>query len=88
MGLAVVSVTDVGPGVPPGAASYIFSAFKRGRADGRGSGLGLAVLRAIAKAHLGEAFLTASEAGGSRFELTAPLARAGDSARWCEPHAK
>ncbi len=72
---AVFSVADSGPGVPAGAASDIFSAFKRGRADGRGSGLGLAVVRSIARAHSGEASVTASEAGGSRFDLTIPLAR-------------
>jgi two-component system sensor histidine kinase AdeS len=73
--VAVFSVADVGPGVPAGAASEIFSAFKRGRADGRGSGLGLAVVRSIARAHAGEALLKPSEAGGSRFELMVPLAR-------------
>lgn len=79
--VAVFSVADVGPGVPTGAASDIFTAFKRGRTDGRGSGLGLAVVRSIARAHAGDATLTTAALGGSCFELTIPLARAGDDLR-------
>lgn len=78
---AVFSVADAGPGVPEAVASDVFTAFRRGGADGRGSGLGLAVVRSIARAHAGDATLKASRLGGSCFELALPLARDGDECR-------
>ncbi|NQE64434.1 ATP-binding protein [Caulobacter sp. RHG1] len=72
---AVFSVADTGPGVPEETAKNIFAPFKRGRADGNGSGLGLAVVRSIARAHEGEAMLAPSPLGGSSFGFSLPLAR-------------
>lgn len=74
---ALFSVADTGPGVPEDMAASIFAPFKRGRADGNGSGLGLAVVRSIARAHGGEATLGPSDFGGSRFAFSIPLARDG-----------
>jgi len=67
-------VEDRGPGVPPAMADEVFDAFRRGsepRSKG-GSGLGLAVVRAIARAHGGEARCRPSSSGGTVFELTWP----------------
>lgn len=70
-----LSVTDSGPGIDPAIASKLFDAFQRGDAarlqGGSGSGLGLAVVRAIALAHGGEARCQAV-GGGTRFELVWP----------------
>jgi two-component system sensor histidine kinase AdeS len=71
----VFSVADAGPGVPEETANSIFAPFKRGRADGNGSGLGLAVVRSIARAHGGEAMLAPSPLGGSSFAFWLPLIR-------------
>lgn len=69
-------VTDEGPGVDDAFATHIFDAFQRGessrsRAQG-GSGLGLAVVRAIAIAHGGTVSCRTSINGGTVFELSWP----------------
>lgn len=75
-GACRLSVTDAGPGVDPAVAEKLFDAFQRGDAARRqgssGSGLGLAVVRAIALAHGGQALCRAMPHGGSRFELAWP----------------
>ncbi len=51
-----IAVADEGPGVAPADAEAVFDRFVRGRpAGGGGAGLGLAIVRAIARAHGGEA---------------------------------
>ncbi|NVZ18950.1 ATP-binding protein [Pseudomonas costantinii] len=67
-------VIDDGPGIDDGLATHIFDAFQRGensrsRAQG-GSGLGLAVVRAIALAHGGAVTCRKMENGGTLFELS------------------
>lgn len=74
-----LSVEDDGPGIDSALAADIFEAFRRGdpsrsRKSG-GSGLGLAVVKAIAEAHGGQAYCQASGNGGSRFVLSWPLQR-------------
>lgn len=70
-----LTVTDSGPGIDPCFAAKLFDAFQRGDAarlqGGSGSGLGLAVVRAIALAHGGEARCHAV-GGGTCFELAWP----------------
>ncbi|MCI2422838.1 HAMP domain-containing histidine kinase [Saccharopolyspora sp. K220] len=75
--VAMVSVTDSGPGIPPEHASRIFDRFYRVD-DGRhraagGTGLGLAITAAIAEAHNGRVELHANPNGGSAFRLLIPL---------------
>jgi len=65
---AILSVTDEGPGVPPGDAVRVFERFWRGHSDVGGSGLGLAIVRATAERHGGRAY-----AEGSRFTIELPL---------------
>ena len=76
-GWCVVRVEDEGPGIPPEAAAQVFKAFRRMRDDGErgadvGSGLGLAVVAAIARAHRGVASCSPSTRGGACFELRWP----------------
>ncbi len=61
--------------IPPRRAKRIFGRFVTTRADQGGTGLGLALVRAVAEAHGGTAVL--AEAGPPRvcFELRLPLAR-------------
>ncbi len=74
---AVVTISDDGPGIPPGLAPEAFQRFRRGdtsRTRG-GSGLGLAIVEGIVGLHGGEArLLPPAGAGGARFELLLPLA--------------
>ncbi len=76
-GRAVLEVVDRGPGVPAGERERIFEPFYRlpeTRESDRGSGLGLALVRQIARRHGGEAVCLAAEGGGSRFRIDLPTA--------------
>jgi two-component system sensor histidine kinase KdpD len=71
----LVRVVDRGPGIDPSERERIFEPFYRlaaTRESGRGSGLGLALVREIARRHGGEAVCLAAEGGGSRFRIDLP----------------
>jgi two-component system, OmpR family, sensor histidine kinase KdpD len=69
-----VCVKDRGAGIPEAEREEIFKPFTRSDRSGRrGSGLGLAVCRAIAEAHGGRLALRPRSGGGSVFCLTLPL---------------
>lgn len=72
-GHVTVSVKDTGPGVSPEARERLFEPFFTTKPTG--TGLGLAVSRAIAEAHGGEIVAAASPAGGAVFELRLPAWR-------------
>lgn len=71
-----LSVEDDGPGVPAAILPQLFQAFRRadsGRSKSGNSGLGLAVVAAIAQAHGGKASYAPNLHGGSRFSLSWPI---------------
>jgi two-component system sensor histidine kinase KdpD len=70
-----VSVSDNGPGIPPGSEQAIFEKFTRGEKESPtpGVGLGLAVSKAIVEAHRGGIRAERSAAGGARLVFTLPL---------------
>ena len=68
-----VSVEDEGEGVPPELVPKLFERFERGSV-GEGSGLGLSIAQAYARAHGGDLIYDRSETGGARFELILPRA--------------
>lgn len=57
---ASITVADAGPGIPPDIRGDAFNQFIRGPQSKRGSGLGLAVVRGIARAHGGDVYYNAS----------------------------
>ncbi|OGT22438.1 MAG: hypothetical protein A2V90_09895 [Gammaproteobacteria bacterium RBG_16_57_12] len=65
-------LTDSGPGVPNGLEQQIFDPFYTTRKQG--TGLGLAVVRIIARAHGGEVWCETGKTTGSRFILRLPVA--------------
>ena len=74
-------VADRGPGIPPSVVEHVFERFYRGdssrvRTTG-GSGLGLSIVEAIARAHGGRASAASTEGEGSRFTVELPVV-AGD----------
>ncbi len=76
-GRAVLEVSDRGPGVPPNERERIFEPFYRlatTRETGRGSGLGLALVRTIARRHGGDVVCLAADGKGSRFRVDLPTA--------------
>lgn len=76
-GLAEITITDTGPGIPDDQRDNIFERLVRldpGRArDHGGAGLGLAIARALARAHGGELACLPHQ-GGAQFRLTLPRA--------------
>ena len=78
-GLAVLDVTDEGPGVSPDEREKVFDSFYQGAppAEGRvkGSGLGLAIAREYVLAHGGriEAGERRDGRRGARFRVSLPL---------------
>jgi signal transduction histidine kinase len=73
--LAVVEVSDSGPGVPAELRPRIFEPFFTTKATG--TGLGLAVVRRIVEGHGGSVALAPPGEGGATFVLHLPLAPAG-----------
>jgi two-component system OmpR family sensor kinase len=74
---AVLEVADRGPGVPLSMRERVFERFARGGGDAApqgSSGLGLAIVQAVADAHHGRVALSDAEGGGARFVITLPAA--------------
>jgi signal transduction histidine kinase len=72
---AHVVVEDTGTGIPRDEPAHIFDRFSSGTAIGgrRGTGLGLALVRAIARGHDGEVRVRSEPGEGARFDLVLPL---------------
>ena len=68
------AVEDNGPGLPAADPARLFDKFQRGSREGSiaGVGLGLAICRAIVRAHGGSITALARVGGGARFEFTLP----------------
>jgi signal transduction histidine kinase len=73
---AVIAVTDHGPGVPRSFEPLLFERFARAPDAERkaaGIGLGLWIVRTLAKANGGDAWYEPRDGGGSRFVLRLPV---------------
>ena len=68
-------VADSGEGIAPAELDRIFDRFRSGSAlsGNRGTGLGLALVRAVAGAHGGEVRVRSAPGEGSEFELVLPV---------------
>jgi signal transduction histidine kinase len=76
-GVVVLAVEDDGPGIPPELRDKVFERFFRGAGDRSGSsGLGLAIVRAVAASHNGDVRLEPPLDGrGARFVVRLPAYR-------------
>jgi two-component system phosphate regulon sensor histidine kinase PhoR len=89
-----IEVADNGPGVPEEERRRIFDEFERGRAAAQsragGFGLGLAIVRAIVRAHGGRIELHENPGGGALFRVTLPrrLSLAGTSSTMAPVRAR
>ncbi|MGW5349818.1 ATP-binding protein [Streptomyces sp. NPDC004031] len=68
-----VSVSDRGPGVPPGLRDDVFGFFFRREADS-GTGLGLAIAKIFVEAHQQRIWAGQAPGGGACFTFTLPTA--------------
>jgi two-component system, NtrC family, sensor kinase len=73
-------VEDTGEGIAPENLSRIFDPFFTTKADGKGVGLGLAVLYGIVKAHEGEVEVVSQPNEGTTFTISLPLKSRGKAA--------
>jgi two-component system, NtrC family, sensor kinase len=73
-------VQDAGEGIPAENLPKIFDPFFTTKAEGKGVGLGLAVLYGIVKAHEGEVDVTSQRNEGTTFSVTLPLKSNGATA--------
>ena len=73
----IVTVRDWGPGIDPEEHERIFERFYRARAIRlkpiRGSGIGLALVQHIARAHGGDAAVTSAPGHGATFRIWVPI---------------
>ncbi len=77
--MAMISVTDTGPGIDSVAAARLFEPFVTTKAQGMG--VGLSISRTIVEAHGGRIWTEPNPAGGAIFRFTIRLARdEGDEA--------
>jgi two-component system sensor histidine kinase KdpD len=75
--VVVVSVADRGPGIDPFEQNLIFDKFYRGRKEryaAAGTGMGLAIAKAIVEAHGGRLTVVSQLGSGSVFSFTLPVA--------------
>jgi two-component system, OmpR family, sensor histidine kinase KdpD len=77
-GHAQISVADQGVGIDPAEQALIFERFYRGKGQAEhtsGTGMGLAISRAIVEAHGGDLKVLSQPGRGSVFTMTLPSAR-------------
>jgi len=86
-GTAVLTVADQGSGIHPENLPRIFNPFFTTKAEGKGTGLGLAVSAGIVDGHGGQLHVTSTPGEGTNFTLTLPPAGAPGEARGTEPKA-
>lgn len=74
--LATIVVADTGRGIPREDIMHVFDRFWRGPAvrQTTGSGVGLAVVQELVRAHNGDVSVTSEEGHGARFVVTIPAA--------------
>jgi signal transduction histidine kinase len=71
-GSARLRVSDRGPGLSEADRERVFEPFYRAGTSGQGIGLGLTIVRRIARLHGGEVGCRSREGGGATFEVRLP----------------
>jgi two-component system NtrC family sensor kinase len=70
---ALIEVGDSGPGIRDEDRERIFEPFFTTKPDGKGTGLGLPIVRNIIEQHRGQISVARSDLGGAAFRVTIPV---------------
>jgi signal transduction histidine kinase len=70
---AKIRVTDNGTGIQESDLAYIFDPFFTTKCDGRGNGLGLAIVRDIVDGHGGHIDVSSQVGHGTTFSICLPV---------------
>jgi signal transduction histidine kinase len=73
--IAVVAISDTGPGIPADVLGRIFDPFFTTKPVGEGTGLGLSISYEIVKKHGGEIRASSTPGQGATFTIRIPIAR-------------
>jgi two-component system, NtrC family, sensor kinase len=76
----VLEVSDTGCGIPPDVAEKVFEPFFTTKEEGKGVGLGLAVVYGIVQAHNGEIEVHSEVGKGTTFRVLLPLGEGAQNA--------
>ena len=77
-GRVMISVADNGCGISSVELPYIFDRFYQAKNAGRGTGIGLAIVKAFTELHHGEVSATSIEGKGSTFTIHIPVRQKGE----------
>ena len=77
-GRVMISVADNGCGISSDELPYIFDRFYQAKNAGRGTGIGLAIVKAFTELHHGEVSATSIEGKGSTFTIHIPIRQKGE----------
>ena len=77
-GRVIISVADNGCGISSDELPYIFDRFYQAKNVGRGTGIGLAIVKAFTELHHGEVSATSIEGKGSTFTIHIPVRQKGE----------
>ena len=77
-GRVMISVADNGCGISSDELPYIFDRFYQAKNAGRGTGIGLAIVKAFTELHHGEVSTTSIEGKGSTFTIHIPVRQKGE----------
>jgi signal transduction histidine kinase len=71
----MISISDIGVGLPGDNTERIFEAFHTTKPQG--TGMGLAITRSIVESHGGRVWATANQGAGATFHFTLPVEAEG-----------
>jgi signal transduction histidine kinase len=71
-------VEDTGTGIPKGIIDKVLQPYFTTKPKGKGTGLGMAIVRSIIESHNGHLHISSTEGVGTRIEFSLPIAQNPD----------